>query len=254
MTSAALQGLLRALQTAEELRQQRNSPALVALGVACLGTLAIVSQQPLLVPLLLTAAVFPFLLLDLRAGDLRRAALHLAVFVAATLGLGLLWSLCAPGWLVTAVPEAGFHHWETARLIGTGTGHAARPEDFITDRALDYVYVSAGSVFGAGLAPLLMGSTALLVDAHLWARLVSDSPSAAAIALGFPPWQLLGYAGYLLLVLGWGEVTGATVGARPIQWRRTAKLVAAATVLLALQVVVQLLMVDLWKSWLGGTV
>lgn len=250
MVANAYQYLLRGVNYTEDLRLQRNSPGLVVLLVFTLGSIAIASQQPFLTPILLTAAVFPFLLLDLRAGDLPRGAQHLGVFIGATLALGLLWSSSAPGWLIAAVPEAGFHHWEMARFFETAAGHVARPEDFATDRALDYVYLSAGSAFGAGLAPLLMGSTALLVDAHLWAQLVSDSPSAAAIAFGLPPWQLLGYGGYLLLILGWGEITGATVGSRAICWRRTGKLVAGATVLLILQFLIQLVLADSWRFWL----
>lgn len=187
-------------------------------------------------------------LLDLIARDTTRALRRLLFWAASITALSLVWSLSAPDWLERAIPDAEFAAWETGRFLGDGRGQLARPADYTTDHALDYVYVTAGSAFGAGLVPLWMGGKQIVVTAHVWGSLIAGERPASWLT-GLPPWSLLGALGYALLIVGWAEVTLAYLGRRAIRWRPLGRRVALATALLALHLSLKLALAGAWRSW-----
>ncbi len=239
---------------AEALDPGRRSPrsfVLGAAGVLVLGSIGLLIGSGQLFQWILVALLFPLFLLDLLADDARRAYTRLGVWAASIVLLSLLWSLSAPDWLERAVPEAEFQAWETGRFVDRGRGHLARPADFATDHALDYAYVTAGSAFGAGLAPLWMGAKQIAVVSHVWgSRMTADSPGAWL--LGVPPWTPVGALGYALLVVGWSDVTLAYLRRRPVRWKLLGRRAALATALLALHLSLKLALAGSWRAWLGG--
>ncbi len=215
-----------------------------------LGSVGILVGAPQLLQWLLVLPVFPLMLLDLRAEQPGRAVVRMGVWAAALTGLTLVWSLTAPDWLGRAVPEAGFAAWETGRFVEDGRGLLARPPDYLTDHALDYVYVSAGSALGAGLVPLWMGSARVIAVAHVWgAAIVGDTPGGWA--LGLQPWSPVGALGYALLLVGWAEVTLAYLGRRRVRWRPLGRRVLLASSLLAIHASLKLALAGPWREWLA---
>lgn len=234
---------------AEPHRCSPRSFVLLVTAVMVLGSLGVLAGVPQLLQWLLVLTVFPLFLLDLLADDVRKAYGHLVVWAASVAVLGLLWSTSAPDWLERAVPEAEFNAWETDRFLANGRGLLARPNDYTTDHALDYVYVTAGSAFGAGLAPLWMGGKQILVVSHHWGSLIAAG-TPRAWPLGIPPWSPLGALGYALLVMGWADVTVAYLKRRAVRWRTLGRRVALATALLALHLSLKLALAGSWRSWL----
>jgi hypothetical protein len=215
-----------------------------------LGSLGILVGVPQLLQWLLVLPVFPLMLLDLRAEQPGRAVVRMGVWAAALAGLTLVWSLTAPDWLGRAVPEAGFAAWETGRFVEGGRGLLARPSDYLTDHALDYLYVTAGSAFGAGLVPLWMGAARVMAVAHVWGSAIAGG-APAGLSLGLQPWSPVGALGYALLVVGWAEVTVAYLARRSIRWSPLGRRVLLATSLLAIHASLKLALAGPWREWLS---
>ncbi len=214
-----------------------------------LGSIGILAGLPQLLQWLLVLSVFPLLVLDLWAEQPGRAVARMGVWAAALAGLTLVWSLTAPDWLGRAVPEAGFAAWETGRFVEGGRGLLARPSDYLTDHTLDYVYVTAGSAFGAGLLPLWMGAARVMAVAHVWGSAIAgDAPGGWLF--GLQPWSPFGALGYALLIVGWAEVTLAYLGRRPVRWAPLGRRVLLATSLLAIHLSLKLALAGPWREWL----
>lgn len=228
----------------------RGLPLMAAM-VAVLTSTGLVVGLPWLLPYLVIVPVFPLLLLDIRADDASRATFRVLTWAAAICVTTLAWSLSAPDWVERAVPDAGFAAWETGRFLDTGKGVLARPADYATDHALDYVYVSVGSAFGGGLVPLAMGAKQIVIATHVWGCRIAAG-DAHAWLYGLPPWSTAGALGYLLLLLGWAEVTGAYLRRGRIRWRVLGQRVALATSVLAIHLSLKLALAPLWRDWLAA--
>jgi len=235
----------------ERLRTHRLSLGAVAAAVAALGTAGCLLQIPWLLAVLLSLAIYPLLLADLAAADRRRATLRLLVWGLSVVALGALFTAAAPERAARAMPAGDFLHWESIRYLTRGFGLLDRPSDFATDHVLDYVYVTLGSAFGGGLVALWIGAGPLLAAGHHWVRLGADSGAAAAWLLGLRPWDTVGAVGHALLIVAWGEVTGAVVARRAIQWRTLGLGVAAATLLLGIAFLLKLALADPWRAALA---
>ncbi len=246
--------LRRVLDVVHVVRRHKGGSATVVLATWLLGALGLAAGRPALEPLLLVAPLFPLLLLDLMAGDLRRAGVRLASWCGAVLSLAYLAQSVSPDTLAAVAIDAPFWNGEMTTFLRTGEGLLARPEDFGTDHVLHYLYVSVGSALGAGLAPLLLASRQLLLDGALWAHLTTEAtPAWRGLLGGLPPWTVAGYAGHALLILGWGEVTAAALARRGIRRRRLVVLVVAATATLAASWLLEIGLAEAWRGWFAGT-
>lgn len=237
----------------ERLRTSRWSlPAMLA-AIAVLGTAGGLIAIPWLLVVLLSLAGYPPLLADLAAGDRRRALLRLLVWGLAVVAFGAIFTAAAPERALRAMPAGDFLHWESIRYLTRGHGLLDRPSDFATDHVLDYVYVTVGSAFGGGLIALWIGAGTLLAAGHHWVRLGAGTDSALVWLLGFRVWAAVAAVGYAVLIVSWGEVTGAVVARRAIRWRTLGLGVAIATLLLAIAFLLELALADPWRSLLAPT-
>jgi len=195
---------------------------------------------------MLVLPVLPYLLGDLAAGQRWRGAAHLAAWAGVITAAGLLTGVHGtPPDLVSV--QATVQHEDAAGFIDGGDGVLARPEDFIADHALDYVYVTAGAAFTGGVTPLLMGCRQVWLAAWEWGALARER---GAWLQGLPPWTPVGALGYGALLLGWGEVTGAFLARRRIQWTPLWRRSAAGSALLVLHLLLRIDLAYAWSRWL----
>ncbi len=230
-------------------RQRRTSAAEVALATTAAATLVLavdfVVDVAWVQRWLLVLPVLPYLLGDLAAGQRWRGAAHLGAWAGAITAMGLLTGIHGtPPELIRV--QAEVQHEDTLAFVDEGRGVLSRPEDFATDHALDYVYVTAGAAFTGGATPLLMGCRQVWLAAWEWGALARER---GAWLRGLPPWTPVGALGYAALLLGWGEVTGAFLARRRVRLGSLWRWSAAGTALLALHL---LLRIDLAYAWARG--
>lgn len=237
------------IETLHRVRTHRLSPLLLVGFTATFGTAGVASGLGWLTQWFGALAVLPILLADLAAADHRRAFGHMLAWAA---GLALVGAACGL-WLPAALPrlwtDAAWLHDDTLAFLARGEGLLARPTDYTPDHVLDYLYVSTGAAFGA-VAPLLWGTRQILLVSGEWGALVRSSASLAVLAAGLPPWSLLGALGYAGLLTGWGEVPGAVLSRRAVQWRVVRRWVAASTGTLVLHWATKALMAPVWRDWI----
>lgn len=223
-------------------RLRRTSPVEVALATVACAVVTLVVDVAAIQRWLLVLPVLPYLLGDLAAGHRWRGAAHLGAWAGAITAMGLLTGVHGtPPDLVRV--QASVQHEDTTAFVDEGLGVLSRPEDFATDHALDYVYVTAGAAFTGGATPLLMGCRQVWLAAWEWGVLARER---GAWLRGLPPWTPVGALGYAALLLGWGEVTGAFLARRRVRFTPLWRWSAAGTALLVLHL---LMKIDLAYAW-----
>lgn len=226
----------------EVARLRRTSAVEVALATTVAAGIVLAVDVAWIQRWLLVLPVLPYLLGDLAAGHRWRGAAHLGAWAGAITAFGLLTGVHGtPPDLVRV--QAAVQHEDTVAFVDEGFGVLARPEDFATDHALDYVYVTAGAAFTGGATPLLMGCRQVWLAAWEWGALARER---GAWLRGLPPWTPLGALGYAALLLGWGEVTGAFLARRRVRWTPLWRWSAAGTALLLLHLLAK---IDLAHAW-----
>jgi len=230
----------------QRLRARRGSPATVALATTVAAVVVLAVDVAWVQRWVLVAPVLPYLLGDLAAGDRGKGLAHLGAWAGVVAALGLIAGLYGrPPELIRV--QATVQHEDTVSFLDQGEGVLARPEDFTTDHALDYVYVTAGAAFTGGATPLLMGCRQLLLVGWEWGALARER---GAWLLGLTPWSPVGAAGYAALLLGWGEVTGAYLARRRIRWTPLWRWAGVGTVLLGLHLLLRIDLAYPWLRWL----
>ncbi len=223
----------------------------VAIAPVVLGALATCTGWPGLERCALVAPLLPYLLLDLAAADRPRAFAHLLAWCTGVAMLGFAFGL--GGGVPTLLgSDAGWLLEDTVRYVRQGEGLLARPDDFTTDHALDYAAVSLGSALGGGIGPLLSGARHILWMSWTWGALVYTAhASPHAVVLGVPPWTVVGALGYAVLLIGWGEITGAFLSRRRIAWHPLGRWIAAGTGLLGLHLLLRVVLAAPWAALLA---
>jgi hypothetical protein len=206
---------------------------------------------PVLVPLLNTAASFPFMVLALRGGDLNAA-----------IGRMLVWALtlatCAT-WMSSRHPAATdlfflrgeMYRHEMFEWVMTGRGAESTPSVFIPQQARQTaVFVALALASGSTLA-MPMGAALMNSMGHYVGALAAASvhPAAAAI-LGWHPWAVIRIVSFVVL----GVVLSMPVLSRLLRFRtdsiRARGLLGLASAGLVADVVLKWLLAPAWQRLL----
>jgi hypothetical protein len=175
---------------------------------------------PLLVPVLNTAASYPFMVAALRRGDLRLAIARM-----------LLWSLTM-GVCATAISYARPIETDTLFLRGelyrvemftwviTGRGAESTPSQFIPLHARDAAIFAALALVTGGIAAMPMGAALMNYMGHYVGSLAGRSarPSLTMI-LAWHPWSVIRIASFVVI----GVVLAVPLLSRVLRFRVDAR-------------------------------
>lgn len=206
---------------------------------------------PALVPVLNTAAAFPFMVAALKRQELRLAV-----------GRMLLWAL-AMGVCATAIAYAG--PWEAGRLfvrgaayraemfawVMTGRGAESSPSVFIPQQAGHAALFAALALATGGLAAMPMGAVLMNYMGTYAGSLAAASKSPAlAVVLAWHPWAVIRVASFVVA----GVVLSAPVLSRLFRfradWRQGTRLLTWAAAGLVADVLLKATLAPWWQRLL----
>jgi hypothetical protein len=224
--------------------------AMVAATAASYGV-AWLLDIPLLVPLLNTAASFPFMVLALKRGNLRRAVSRMLVW-AATMGVcATALSYLRPAATDTLFLRGAAYRSEMAAWVATGRGAESTPAEFIPQQAMHAALFAALALATGGAAAMPMGAVLMNYMGHYVGTLSARSAHPArTMALAWHPWAVIRVvsfvvAGVVLSVPLLSRLFGFTA-----DWTAARPLLIAAAAGLVLDVVLKWLLAPAWQRLL----
>jgi hypothetical protein len=182
------------------------------------------SGKPGLIPIFNTAASFPFMVLALRARNVKLAIARMLVW-AATMGV------CATALsYVYPLPtnrlflRGADYRNEMFEWVRTGNGAESSPSVFIPAQARDAAIFSALALATGGVVAMTMGAVLMNQMGHYVGALAAWSAHpAATMILGWHPWAVIRIASFVVI----GVVLSIPVLSRVIgftaDWRSAAR-------------------------------
>jgi len=206
---------------------------------------------PALLPLLNTAASFPFMVLALKRGDL-----------GAAIGRMLLWALtlaiCAT-WLSYRDPAATdrlFLRGEAYRRemfawVMTGRGSESMPSVFIPQQARQTAVFAGLALASGSILAMPMGAALMNYMGHYVGALAAASTHPApALVLGWHPWAVIRIVSFVVLGVLLSLPVLSRVFAFGADWYRARPLLIAAATGLAADVMLKWLLAPTWQRLL----
>ncbi len=228
---------------------------LVTLATPASYLLAWLAGVPILVPVLNTAAGFPFMVRALRRARVGRAAGLMLVW-AAMMGLcasALAWrapDLSRRLFLNAAPYEREMHAW-----IDTGAGAESTPREFLPQHALHAGAFAGLSFATGGLLSMPMGAALMNYMGHYVGTVAARSPTPfVAWTLAWHPWSVIRIASYVTLGVLLSAPMLARVGRFRYRLGEHRRLLALAGTGLLVDVVVKWLLAPAWSELLRRVV
>jgi len=174
-------------------------PWLYLLLVSLLGVAAMMSRLPVLVLILQAGSAWVLLALDLRAGAIGSAALHMLGWAVVTSVLTIAFTVYFPAQAAAGIFHGVAYREEMFRFIRAGVGAEGDPRLFIPEHCLHYGLTLALSFLTAGLAGLALGAILLnYMNFYVGELIRAAVHPALAAAFGWPVWSMLRVTGFVL--------------------------------------------------------
>jgi hypothetical protein len=206
---------------------------------------------PLFLPILNTAASFPFMVLALKRGDVRLAVSRMLLW-AVVLGA------CATGlsYLRPAATDRFFLRGDAYRRemfawVITGQGAESTPGDFIPQHAGHAALFAAVTVATGGALSMPMGATLMNYMGHYVGALSAGSAHPAlTMLLAWHPWAIIRVVSFVVLgVVLSMPLLSRLVGFQP-DWAAARRFVMVAGSGLVLDVVLKWMLAPVWQRLL----
>jgi len=230
------------------------APALIAATVLSY-VIAWFINLPVLVPILNTAASYPFMVLALKRGDLRLAVTRMLLW-ALTMGVSaMLMSYTRPAVTGRLFLRADAYRVEMFEWVLTGRGAESMPSQFIPQQLGQAVIFTGLTLATAGVLSMPMGAVLINDMSHYVGTLAARSARpAATMLLAWHPWSLIRIASFVIL----GVVLSAPLLSRltptPVDRQAARRLVIAASVGLLVDIALKALLAPTWQRLLLETV
>ncbi len=206
--------------------------------------------QPNFLPIIQTLALFIFLLIPLRKGLLTQALLVLGIWLVLQFSL-----VTALTWLMQGQVERAFHGGFQYRMDTVawfyGVDSIVRPDSFAAQpvaRLIELLGTVLGSLVSAGLIGIWFLVKAANLAAYSMGILLAAIGSGIGVIGTIPLWSLARIAGYAGLV---ALLSGPTIHGnwRPqFYWQTQRRLVLISVALLALGLLLELFLPNLWRT------
>jgi len=202
----------------------------LAIASATLVSYAIawIVNVPVLVPILNTAASFPFMVAALRRGNLRLAVVRMLVWAMAMGVCATLLSYARPAETGALFLRAAAYRTEMFAWVMTGRGAESTPSAFIPQQAMHASLFSVLAILTGGVAAMPMGAVLMNYMGHYVGTLAGASARPAlTMILGWHPWAVLRVASFVaigvvlstpLLSRGWKFAIDWTTSRRLLMW------------------------------------
>ncbi len=170
-------------------------------GSAALG-LALAKLHPILFPAVMTAAIYPLYLADLRASKNWRAARHVLLWAFSSTVAMIALTVLLGEQIGSLVLHGESYRYEMFEWIKTGAGPEGDPRLFVAPKLREIAVFSALSLISAGLLGLFLGSFLLnYMNYYVGCLIVHAQPGKLWVPLifGWPIYAIIRVVGYVNL-------------------------------------------------------
>jgi hypothetical protein len=206
-----------------------------------------------LLPVLATAAIHPFMAFLILRGR-RAAAVAAALLWAAALSAAIIAASASdPEGLAPVVAGGMAYREEMFAFLATGEGREADPGRFVPQHALHLLLFGVLTVVSGGLLGLALGAVLVgYMSFYVGSLAAAGGAPALAYLCGWPPWAILRVAAFVLLGVVLSEpllrAAARRTGRTPPPPARARRLVITAAALLVADVLLKTLLA---RSWAG---
>jgi hypothetical protein len=210
---------------------------------------------PLLVPLLNTAASFPFMVLALARGDLRLAIARMLIW-AMTLGVcATSLSYRYPAATDVMFLRGASYRTEMFAWVLTGRGAESSPSVFIPQQAGHAALFVCLSIATGGVVAMPMGAMLMNYMGHYVGTLAASSAHPAmTIVLAWHPWAVIRVISFVILGVVLSTPLLSRIAGFTVDWRAARSFITIAAGGLALDIALKWLLAPTWQRWLLQTV
>ncbi len=225
-----------------------EAPVVIIVATVASYALGRLLAIPVLVPILNTAASYPFMVAALRRGDLRVAIARMLLW-AATMGIcATVWSWAQPVETDRLFLRGESYRIEMHTWVMTGRGAESTPSAFIPQQLGHAVLFSALAVLTGGALAMPMGAVLMNYMGHYVGTLAAlGRRPLLLMVLGWHPWAVIRIVSFVIL----GVVLSAPLVARR---RIETRWLIVAVAGLAADIVLKALLAPSWQPLLFGLV
>jgi hypothetical protein len=206
---------------------------------------------PAVVPVLNTAASFPFMVAALKRGDMRLAVARMLVWALALGVCATALSYARPVQTDSLFLRGAAYRSEMFAWVMTGRGAESTPSQFIPEQLGHAALFCALALATGGVLAMPMGAVLMNYMGHYVGALAASSarPLLTAI-LGWHPWALVRIASFVALGVVLSAPLLSRVGGFRIDWRNARQPPVWACAGLAIDIVMKALLAPAWQRLL----
>ena len=225
--------------------------AIIAATIASYG-LGWLFGKPALVPILNTAASFPFMVAALRAGNTRLAIVRMLLWAATLAVCATVLSYYRPLPTNRLFLRGADYRNEMFAWVQTGRGAESTPSVFIPAQARDAAIFSAAALATGGAVAMTMGAVLMNQMGHYVGALAAWSARPAlTMILGWHPWAVIRIISFVVAGVVLAIPGLAFVGRFSADWRREMRIYLPWAALgLVLDVVLKAFLAPAWQRLL----
>ncbi len=206
---------------------------------------------PFLVPVLNTAASFPFMVAALRRGDVGVAVARMLVWALTMAVAATLLSYARPAATDRFFLRGEAYRSEMFAWVMTGRGAESTPSQFLPQHVRDAALFVAFAAVTGGLLAMPMGAALMNYMGHYVGALAAASRRPVlTMILGWHPWAVIRVVSFVMLGVVLSAPVLSKLYAFGIDWRRIRPFAVAGTVGLALDAVLKSLAAPAWQRLL----
>jgi hypothetical protein len=206
---------------------------------------------PILVPILNTAASFPFMVAALKRGQLRVAVVRMLVWALAMGVCATLIAYARPWDAGKLFLRGEAYRAEMFAWIMTGRGPESTPSIFIPQQAGHAAIFTALAFCTGGMVAMPMGAALMnYMGTYVGSLAAASAHPALTMALGWHPWALIRVASFVVL----GVILSAPLLSRMfrfrVDWTASRRLAIAAASGLIADILLKILLAPSWHRLL----
>lgn len=225
----------------------------VSIVLATAGSYAVawILDIPVLVPILNTAASFPFMVLALKQGDLRAAIARMLLW-ALTMGVcATLLSYARPAATGALFLRGEAYRSEMFAWVMTGRGAESTPSQFIPQQVAHAAMFVGLALATGGVLAMPMGAVLMNYMGHYVGTLAAaGARPALTMVLGWHPWAVIRVISFVMLGVVLSVPVLSRLGRFRADWNAARPFAAIAAAGLVADVVLKWLLAPAWQRML----
>jgi hypothetical protein len=202
-------------------------------------------------PVLNTAASFPFMVAALRKGDVRLAIARMLVWALALAVCATLLSYARPSTTDTLFLRGASYRVEMFAWVMSGRGAESTPSQFIPQQLGHALLFSAFALATGGVLAMPMGAVLMNYMGHYVGTLAASSHHPLlTMVLGWHPWAVVRIASFVTLGVILSAPLLSRVAGFAVDWSTVRRPAIWACAGLAIDIVMKTLLAPAWQRLL----